>query len=341
MLRTLLGTMTATLAVGAAVQAAITRRDRRRYPPPGVLVNVGGHRLHLDVQGDDWGRPTVVLEAGMGSFSPNWHWVQRELAATTRVVAYDRAGLGWSDPSPRPRDAGTIADELHAALAAAGVTGPYVLAGHSFGGLPVRAFADRHPDEVVGLVLVDASHPDQWARWPTAHAERILATAQRVTAALAWIGLLRVIDVSAPIATGLPTRQVAELRARSALPRTSVTEARQVAAWGTSRIQVNAARPLGDLPLVVLSVTEQPRGGETLTQLQAELPALSTNSSHRTIQGAGHESLVAAYDHAQHVIRAITDVLASAERLTGPGSSPPPGDPATNSPRIPAPGPAG
>src|SRR4029453_13252470 len=129
------------LASAAAAQQMMTVRDRRRFPPPGLLVQVDGHPMHLQVRGPDSGRPTVVLEAGMGSFSPNWHWVQSELAPTVRSVAYDRAGLGWSRRSPRQRDAQTIAMELREALREAGLEPPYVLAGHSFGGLAVRAFA--------------------------------------------------------------------------------------------------------------------------------------------------------------------------------------------------------
>ena len=159
-------------AVGAAAQAWATRQDQRRFPPPGLLVDVGGHRAALDVRGAGDG-PTIVLEAGMGSFSANWYWVQTELATSNRVVAYDRAGLGWSERGSRPRDATTIAVELHTALHGAGIDGPFVLAGHSFGGLLVRAFAAQYPAETVGLVLVDASHPDQWLRWPIHHADRL------------------------------------------------------------------------------------------------------------------------------------------------------------------------
>ena len=129
----------------------------------------------------------------------------------------------------------SMATELHAALHRADIGGPYVLAGHSFGGLVVRAFADRYPTETAGLVLVDASHPDQWARWPVRHADRMLQISQRVTAAAARVGLLRVVDLSAAVSAGLPARQAAELRARTALPTTSVTEAVQMKAWAQNR----------------------------------------------------------------------------------------------------------
>ncbi|WP_433385245.1 alpha/beta fold hydrolase [Actinoplanes sp. CA-142083] len=98
--------------------------------------------------------------------SANWAWVQQELTPQFRVVSYDRAGLGWSEAGTGRMDAASSAEELHTALAAAGCRPPYVLAGHSYGGLVVRAFADRHPDDVVGLVLVDASHPQQWTHIP-------------------------------------------------------------------------------------------------------------------------------------------------------------------------------
>ncbi len=300
------------VAVGVAVLGALaqtwpTRRAERRYPPPGVLVDIGGHRLHLDVQGDGPG-PTAVLESGMGSFSPNWYWVQSELAQDMRVVAYDRAGLGWSERGAGPRDAETLAAELHAALLAAEIAGPYVLAGHSFGGLPVRAFAQLYPGETAGLVLVDASNPDQWVRWPVRNADRMIVASQRVTAALARVGLLRLVDLSRAISEGLPDRPVAELKARSALPGASAVEAEQMAAWPTSRAQL--VLDLGALPLVVLGVTEQPRGAETLTALQAELPGLSTRSARRVVDGATHESLVAHREHAAAVVAAVRAVVA-------------------------------
>ena len=294
----------------AVAQAVATQRDARRFPPPGTLVDVGGFRLHLVTRGPEHKGPTVVLEAGLGSFSSNWHWVQELVAVSTRVVAYDRAGLGWSDRSRQPRDARQLAVELHTALHVGGIPGPYVLAGHSFGGLPARMFCDLYPDETVGLVLVDASHPDQWARWPLHGADRILAASQWLQAALATVGLFRLVDVAGGVSEGLPDRQAAEMRARFALPTTSVTEARQMVAWRRrSREQVNAARPLGDLPLYVLGVTDQPMGAAVLTALQEELPGLSTNSVRDVVAGATHESLIGRQDNARVVADAILSVV--------------------------------
>jgi len=303
----------------AAVQQALTVRDRLRYPPPGLLVHVDGRQIHLQVLGAESGGPTVVLEAGMGSFSPNWYWVQQELAPTVRSVAYDRAGLGWSRRSRRPRDAQTIAVELRNALREAGIEPPYVLAGHSFGGLPVRAFADLYPDLTAGLILVDASHPDQWVRWPTPYAARILEVSQRILGWLGWFGLLRALHLARGISAGLPARQAAELRAGAALPGFAATEAAQIRSWSVSREQLNAAAPLGDLPLAVLAVSEQPVGGELLTALQRELAELTEDASFEIVQGASHESVISDREHARVVATTIEAVVqAATERSLKP-----------------------
>ena len=257
--------VTAVVGSAAAVQQALTVRDRTRYPAPGLLVHVDGHQMHLQVRGPDSAGPTVVLEAGKGSFSPNWYWVQTELAPTVRSVAYDRAGLGWSRRSRRPRDAQTIAIELRDALREAGLDPPYVLAGHSFGGLAMRAFADLYPALTAGLVLVDASHPDQWVRWPTPHADKILEVSQpRVLSWLGWLGLLRALNLSRGISADCCA---AGGRAASGCGAARVRRHRGSAdaLLAVSREQLNAAAPLADLPLSVLGVGEQPVGGELLT----------------------------------------------------------------------------
>jgi pimeloyl-ACP methyl ester carboxylesterase len=300
------------MGTAAAVQQALTVRDRRRYPAPGLLVHLDGRQMHLQVLGPDSGGPTAVLEAGMGSFSPNWYWIQQELAATVRSVAYDRAGLGWSRRSRRPRDAQTIAVELRDALREAGIEPPYVLAGHSFGGLPVRAFADLYPELTAGLILVDASHPDQWVRWPTPHADRILEVSQKILGWLGWFGLLRALHLARGISAGLPARQAAELRAGAALPGFAATEAAQIRSWSVSREQLNAAAPLGDLPLAVLAVSVQPVGGELLTALQRELAELTENASFEIVQGASHESLISNREHARVVAKTVQAVVQAA-----------------------------
>ena len=170
--------------IGAVWQTIAGRRDRGRFPAPGRLIDVGGHRLHINVAGERTTAPAVILEAGMASMSSNWAWVRDDLARDGLVVSYDRAGLGWSDRGGGSMDAATSAAELHTALEAAGIDPPYVLAGHSYGGLVVRMFADRYPDEVVGVVLADASHPDQWANIPASRNGRTVAVGNRVMALL-------------------------------------------------------------------------------------------------------------------------------------------------------------
>ena len=154
--------LVALAGIAVIYQAFGTEIYRRIYPPPGELVDVGGHSLHISCVGE--GSPTVFLESGSGATSVDWANIQPEVANTTRVCAYDRAGSGWSEPGPGPGDPQQIAGELHTLLGNAGIDGPYVLVGHSFGGLYVRMYAELYPNEVEGMVLVDSSHPEQSAR---------------------------------------------------------------------------------------------------------------------------------------------------------------------------------
>src|SRR3712207_3023763 len=148
---------------GAIYQAIATELAERAYPPPGEMVDVGGYSLHINCVGQ--GSPTVVLDAALGNMSASWGWVQQEVSATTRVCAYDRAGMGWSEIGPEPRDARQISGELHTLLSKAGIEGPYVLVGHSFGGMYMQTYAARYPDEVAGVALVDSStDPDQFSQ---------------------------------------------------------------------------------------------------------------------------------------------------------------------------------
>ena len=182
---------------GVAYQKLGTAADFRRHPPPGRMVDVGGHRLHVLDSGK--GHPTVVFEAGLPGSVLSWHQVQQELARVVRVVSYDRAGLGWSDPGPEPRTAERIVEELHRLLDAAAVPGPYILVGHSFGGLTMRLFAVRYPDEVEGLVLVDPVGPGEWVPLTERERRRLAGGAKlcRRAAGLARFGVTRLVALLA------------------------------------------------------------------------------------------------------------------------------------------------
>ena len=163
---------------------------RWKFKPPGRLVQAGGSTLHFQIAGS--GKPVVVLEAGIAATSLSWALVQPEVARFTTVVSYDRAGLGWSAPAITPRTPTVIAKELREALQTTGLPGPYILVGHSFGGLVVQRFATLYRSDVLGVVLVDALRPDEWCRL-TPERQRILAHAIRLSrrgATLARLGIV-------------------------------------------------------------------------------------------------------------------------------------------------------
>jgi pimeloyl-ACP methyl ester carboxylesterase len=157
----------------AATLAGVAQQNRPAEPPPGRLVDIGGRSLHIRCVGPEGARPTAVLQPGGGGYSSVWSRVQDLLAERVRTCAYDPAGLGWSEPGPTPRTLQQEVFELHALLDNAKVPGPFVLVGHSIGGLAARLYADRYSSAVMGMVLVDALHEDsvqfnlrinQWAR---------------------------------------------------------------------------------------------------------------------------------------------------------------------------------
>ena len=167
-----------------ALAARATARIRKQFPPTGQMVDIGGYRLHMYVEGE--GSPTVVLDAGAGGIGLTWELVRPAIAKATRVTIYDRAGLGWSDPSPKPRTADVMAEELHTMLINAKIPGPYILVGHSLGGSVARQFAAKYPDEVAGLVMVDSAHEHQVKHFP----ERLVKTA---TSMMGMMSIVRVV----------------------------------------------------------------------------------------------------------------------------------------------------
>src|SRR5438309_5962518 len=140
------------LLLGLSYQAIASAVDTSHYPAPGKLVDIGGYRLHINCTGT--GSPTVILDAGLGGTSLDWSKVQPAVAGFTRVCSYDRAGYGWSDTGPGPRTSQQIVKELHLLLVHAQISGPYLLVGHSLGGLNMRLYAYRYPGEVAGMDLL-------------------------------------------------------------------------------------------------------------------------------------------------------------------------------------------
>ena len=176
----------ATVCAGMAYEQWARREVARDFPPVGRLIEHGGRLSHLYCMGN--GSPTVILEAGLdASGSQTWTSIQPEIAANTRVCSYDRAGILWSEPRAEPRDADRIATELHSLLDAASEPPPYVMVAHSLGGPLVRVYSERYPSDVAGVVFIDASHPEQYSRYP----DEVLEAVAEVSSRLPARGLLK------------------------------------------------------------------------------------------------------------------------------------------------------
>ena len=281
-------------AVGAIYQAIATQIDKGAYPASGQMVDVGGYRLHLNCTGANVnGSPTVILENGLGAISSTWALVQPEVTKATRVCSYDRAGMGWSDSSPEPRDAQHIAIELHTLLQNAQIPGPYVLVGWSFGGLYVREYAGQYPDEVVGLVLLDSSHPDQWTGTPEGQAQfETNAKIYSLAPALVRMGVMRVMGLLQP-ASGLPAPYNEELKASFAATKDWDAQSAEFLALPATSAQVRESELLDNILLFVLTATEHgmpPKLEQLWQSWQTDLASLSSNSLHQIVEGADHAS---------------------------------------------------
>jgi len=288
--------VTAALA-GGTYEAIAWRADVQRLLRTGRLVSAGELRLNLYCTGG--GSPTVVLEAGLADSLDAWRRVQPDIARFARVCSYDRAGYGYSDPGPMPRTSDRIASELHAALASAGEKPPYLLVGSSFGGFIVRVFNGKYPDQVAGLVLVDATQEDQYRLLPRAWRDLSAATHRRAQRQAFWAPLYIGLGI-ARLRLRMQGQEVSPvlLQSKYVKARTSEFENIEISAE-----QAQTANHIAEKPLVVLaagrpidaslkaalSEEDQNAYAETwIKDLQLRLAHLSKQGT-RVVVDSGHD----------------------------------------------------
>lgn len=303
------------LALGGGYET-ISRATGPTVAMPGQLVDVGPYRLHLECTGT--GGPTVILEPGAGGSAASMGLIAPSVAQDSRVCVYDRAGRGWSDPAASPPDGAQIATDLHQLLERAGVPGPYVLAGHSFGGLYVRTYAAMYPEEVAGLVLVDSTAAKS-TTVPTQKASSysVLKHLSSLVATTSQVGVGRL--VAATGFSDLPPRYRDDARTTAA---TGMEMGGVLDEYGVASRSVAEAGRLRNFdakPLIVL--TAERGNSEGWMGAQNETVTLSANSLHRVVSGATHAAFVDDPVHAAAVTRAIHDVVVSVQTgapLKGP-----------------------
>lgn len=311
----LLGLLIILALAGATYQVVGTRIDQRKYPPPGRMVDVGGYKLHMYCIGK--GTPTVILDHVADTNSAQWGLIQPVVAGETQVCAYDRAGFGWSESGPPPRDARHSAQELHALLTAANVPAPYVLVGHSYGANVARVFAADYPDHTAGLVLVDPGiaydrpgvPADVNEQWKTGY------FIVRAAPALTHIGAMRLAATlgALPGHGDLPPAQGEAYEALQLTARFRQA-VRDQDLRATSPQVLAAEQHLREVPLVVLSAEEpqNDRSRQVWTDVNAGIAASVPNGVHRVVPGSDHMSLVLKQEHAQVTSAAILDVVEAA-----------------------------
>ena len=280
-------TVYALCAVGGGYETVRESLDRRMHPAPAQLIDVGGHRLHLSCTGS--GRPTVVLESGLGESGAYWTRISTAVARDTRVCVYDRPGRGWSEPTSRPQDGVAVARDLHVLLERANVQGPFVLVGHSSGAQYVRIFAGRYPEQVAGMVLLDGQPAEAFEGLPWYPA--FYAGLRRVSAvlpSLARVGVGQLL--SGPEASARSARSLRD----------------EVLELPTALAQARSFQSLGDRPLVVVTAAQGAMPG--WFPLQDAMAKLSTNSKHQ-VTPFEHADLVTNEVAARTSSQAIREVI--------------------------------
>lgn len=303
-LLSLIGMLLIFSVVGAIYEKSARRSALKQYPPPGKMISVGTHKLHLDCRGSvKEGAPTVVLEAGMDPMGGSilWSGLIDSIATFARVCTYDRAGIAWSEIGPEPRVADKLTDELHTLLSKSGENKPYMLVAWSMGGPYARLFAGKYPSEVSGLVMVDSSHPEQFERMPKN--EGFSLPPRFILQSVRWfrrLGIMRHVMKSElnfpPLA---PQKQAALYEVSAGSITTVITEFTYIL---ESLEQAAAVQSFGDLPLTVLGAVDPPtpsqmpflteeqiiEGQKIWFQMQKEISELSSQGKLVPVHDAGH-----------------------------------------------------
>lgn len=308
------------IAGGFFYQTIATTFEQHAYPPPGELVDLGGYKLHMQVMGD--GEYTVVLDSGMACFSLGWMLVQPEIAKFARVLSYDRAGYGWSDESPLPRTSRNIVSELHHMLKIAKVPPPYILVGHSFGGVNMRLYAATYPDEVAGIILVDSAHEEHFQKmpvWPRRVIERFVIQPPVATFGTA-IGFTRLFTYLMDVRNML--KSLPEEAQETYLALICTTKYVKAVAQEFSYFsQINEApQKVGDKPLSVISagldILSEERGYDrefldeisaVWKKLQKDLLGFSSKSKHVIAEQSGH---MISHQQPDLIVEAVQQMIA-------------------------------
>lgn len=310
----LTGVLIATLAgSGAMYQYVATKLDEKAYPPMGKMVDIGGYKLHMIDQGT--GGPTVVMDAALGNNCLDWSLVQPEIEKFTRVITYDRAGYAWSDESPLERNSENMVKELHTMLHNSGVPAPYVLVGHSLGGVNVRLFASMYPDEVAGVILVDSSHEEQLEKLPKFDLPWHLKPAAAI--AISKLGISRFMNYFETDNSEKYSQNIQKLYNLQKLS----TKSTRALSYEFSNFEQsfnqlkNAGGLLGDKPLTVITAGKQP----TDENLEPEDPwnkawrelqsNLVTKSSHGKQVFAENSSHMINYEQPEIIVEAVREMV--------------------------------
>lgn len=294
-------------------------------PLPGTLIDVGGYRLHFQIEGT--GQPAVIMDSGLGATSILFAVVLPAVARFTRACAFDRAGYPWSDPAPLdvPRTSAQIVAELRSALQQAEIPPPYILVGLSFGGINMLTYALNYPDEVAGLILLDPSHPEMFERVPGIPSVKVMKWSTEWFTPLARWGWLRPLagflaKSIVPHPENLPVEAWEAQKMVGVHPATFEAATRESAVATESFANARVAKgALGDIPLWILTGAEQWVKGRPTAMKQAmlglrdKLAAGSTRGEHRIVEGSGHVVSVDRPDVVIAVIREMVDLIRRAE----------------------------